>query len=78
MEDRTFTASDGHIVAAYGWDRADPVGIVQIAHGMGEHAKRYAPVAKALNAAGYAVFATDHRGHGGTATTPLRCCRFRL
>ncbi|MBM4203455.1 MAG: alpha/beta hydrolase [Gammaproteobacteria bacterium] len=71
MEDRTFTASDGHIVAAYGWDRADPVGIVQIAHGMGEHAKRYAPVAKALNAAGYAVFATDHRGHGGTATTPL-------
>ena len=38
---------------------------------MGEHARRYEPVARALGQAGYAVFASDHRGHGGTATQPL-------
>lgn len=71
MEDLTFTASDGHRVAAYGWDIDQPRAVVQIAHGMGEHAKRYRPVAERLNAAGYAAFASDHRGHGGTATAPL-------
>src|SRR5690606_12010903 len=40
---------------------------VQICHGMAEHAGRYAHVAKALVAAGYAVYASDHRGHGKTA-----------
>jgi alpha-beta hydrolase superfamily lysophospholipase len=71
MENCTFVASDGHAVAAYGWDSADPVAVVQIAHGMGEHARRYAPIALALHAAGYAVFASDHRGHGATAASPL-------
>lgn len=71
MEDARFTASDGHSVAAYAWDIEAPKAIVQIAHGMGEHARRYDAVARDLNSAGYAVFATDHRGHGGTATTPL-------
>jgi alpha-beta hydrolase superfamily lysophospholipase len=42
-------------------------GIVQIAHGMAEHAPRYADFAHALNEAGYAVYANDHRGHGRTA-----------
>jgi len=41
-----------------------PVATVQIAHGIGEHGGRYAPLAEALNAAGYAVHASDHRGHG--------------
>ncbi len=71
MQDITFVASDGHRIAAYGWNVDAPKAIVQIAHGMGEHAKRYASVAIQLNAAGYAVFASDHRGHGGTATAPL-------
>lgn len=43
-----------------------PKAIVQIAHGIGEHAGRYAHVAKALNDAGYGVYANDHRGHGAT------------
>lgn len=42
--------------------------IVHIAHGMAEHAARYARVAEALTAAGYVVYANDHRGHGKTAT----------
>jgi alpha-beta hydrolase superfamily lysophospholipase len=40
---------------------------VQITHGMGEHAQRYADLAAALNGAGFAVYAQDHRGHGATS-----------
>jgi alpha-beta hydrolase superfamily lysophospholipase len=42
----------------------DPKGVVVIAHGVSEHSGRYAHVARRLNAAGYDVFALDHRGHG--------------
>jgi alpha-beta hydrolase superfamily lysophospholipase len=45
---------------------ATPRGIVQINHGLAEHAARYARFAKALAAAGYHVYAHDHRGHGYT------------
>ena len=44
-----------------------PRAIVQIAHGLAEHSARYARLAAALNAAGYAVYANDHRGHGPKA-----------
>ncbi|HEX4354614.1 MAG TPA: alpha/beta hydrolase, partial [Polyangiales bacterium] len=43
---------------------------IQIAHGLGEHAARYDRVATALTRAGYAVYASDHRGHGHTAVRP--------
>lgn len=67
-EDFSFTSEDGIEIAYYRW-RAEgkASGIVQIAHGMGEHAFRYAHVAEALNQAGFHVFANDHRGHGRTA-----------
>jgi alpha-beta hydrolase superfamily lysophospholipase len=38
--------------------------VIQIAHGMAEHGARYARLAVCLNAAGFAVYANDHRGHG--------------
>ena len=41
--------------------------ILQIAHGMAEHAARYANFAEFLTNKGYAVYANDHRGHGKTA-----------
>jgi alpha-beta hydrolase superfamily lysophospholipase len=41
-------------------------GVVLIAHGMSEHAKRYARFAAALSANGYHAYAWDHRGHGET------------
>lgn len=43
-----------------------PRGVVHINHGLAEHAARYARFAKALAAAGYHVYAHDHRGHGFT------------
>jgi alpha-beta hydrolase superfamily lysophospholipase len=44
--------------------------VVQVAHGMAEHAARYARFAEALNAAGYAVYAADLRGHGRSVSVP--------
>ena len=69
--DFTHQASDGKTLFVYRFlpDEGTPVkAIVHLAHGMAEHAARYARVAEALTAAGYAVYANDHRGHGKTAS----------
>jgi len=66
--DFTFPAADGTTISAYRWAGGTaPKAIVQIAHGMGEHAARYRRLAEALTGAGYVVYANDHRGHGRTA-----------
>lgn len=55
-------------LACYLWDKVEnPKGIVQIIHGMQEHALRYDKFAKYLNSQGLIVFASDLRGHGQTA-----------
>lgn len=46
------------------WPIAAPRFVVLIVHGMGEHGGRYARFARALNAAGAAVYAPDLPGHG--------------
>ncbi|WP_026919358.1 alpha/beta hydrolase [Gordonia shandongensis] len=43
---------------------AEPVGVVVLSHGLGEHAQRYLHVAAALTGLGYLVVAPDHAGHG--------------
>lgn len=70
MEETSFTfpGADGTDIHAYRWEGdGEPTAIVQIAHGMGEHAARYRRLAEALTGAGYVVYASDHRGHGRTA-----------
>ncbi|MCD0453456.1 alpha/beta hydrolase [Actinocorallia sp. API 0066] len=63
----TFTSEDGLEIHVHEWPAPGEVrGVVQIAHGMGEHAARYAHLAETLNGLGYAVYADDHRGHGHT------------
>ncbi len=65
------TAADGKRIAAYLWTpEKAPKAVVQIVHGMAEHAKRYAPLAQVLTGAGYAVIAHDQRGHGRTMADP--------
>jgi alpha-beta hydrolase superfamily lysophospholipase len=62
-----YPSSDGAQIAAYRWAPADePRAVIQLTHGMGEHAQRYDHVARTLNDAGFAVYAQDHRGHGGS------------
>ncbi|CAM3248533.1 alpha/beta hydrolase [Prescottella defluvii] len=41
-----------------------PTAILLLAHGLGEHARRYDHVIARLTALGLAVYAPDHRGHG--------------
>jgi alpha-beta hydrolase superfamily lysophospholipase len=70
----SFTSSaDGTEVVTHSWTDAGaaPVGVVQVAHGLAEHARRYGRFAAALNAAGFVVHATDHRGHGETGRDGL-------
>ncbi|NLT27370.1 MAG: alpha/beta hydrolase [Microbacteriaceae bacterium] len=43
-----------------------PHALIHISHGAGEHARRYQPLIRELVAAGYAVIADDHLGHGRT------------
>jgi alpha-beta hydrolase superfamily lysophospholipase len=63
----TLTTADGTDLFVYCWLPSErPKAVVQIAHGLAEHAARYARLAAALNSAGYAVYANDHRGHGRT------------
>ena len=47
--------------------KTTPRAVVQLLHGVGEHAGRYGAVIEALTAEGYAVYADDHRGHGRTS-----------
>lgn len=60
--------SDGILLAGHAWlpsqGSPEPQAVVVIAHGMAEHAGRYARFAAALNAAGFAAYGFDHRGHG--------------
>lgn len=62
----TYTDDYGVAITYYVWPVDRPRAVVQIAHGVGEHARRYAELAGALNGAGYTVYADDHRGHGQT------------
>jgi alpha-beta hydrolase superfamily lysophospholipase len=66
----SFRDGDGVEIFVYKWEpegESIPKGVIQISHGMAEHAARYARFAEKLTTAGYIVYANDHRGHGKTA-----------
>jgi alpha-beta hydrolase superfamily lysophospholipase len=63
---RSFKDDSGVEIVFYEWPVANPKAIIQIAHGLGEHARRYDQMAAVLNRAGFSVYADDHRGHGQT------------
>jgi len=62
---------DGHKIHTQLWQPdGDRAAIIQVVHGLGEHADRYARFAAAAVGRGYAVCAHDHRGHGRHAEHP--------
>lgn len=69
-EESTFLSITGDPLHKLVWrpDR-DPIGVVQLTHGMAEHILRYNGLAEALNDAGFAVVGHNHLGHGETAAT---------
>ena len=71
MEKIQFKSFDGEKLSCYLFSAVkSPKGVVQIIHGMSEHALRYTQLAEILNKNGYIVFADDHRAHGQTAKNP--------
>jgi alpha-beta hydrolase superfamily lysophospholipase len=63
-----FESTDGLSIACVKWVRPQKVrGVIQIAHGLGEHMGRYAELAETLLEDEFAVYGNDHRGHGLTA-----------
>jgi len=74
----TFTDDSGLVVTYYVWPVDQPVGVAQIVHGVGEHALRHRELARALNGAGYTVYADDHLGHGQTGLAQHRGDRTKI
>jgi alpha-beta hydrolase superfamily lysophospholipase len=66
---RAAAGTDNDIdIYVHRWLPSGPVkAVIQIFHGLAEHAGRYSRLAAALNGLGYAVYASDLRGHGETA-----------
>jgi alpha-beta hydrolase superfamily lysophospholipase len=63
-----FTSGDGLSIAGAKWSgHHEPRGVIQIAHGLGEHIGRYAQLAEFLVKDEFVVYGNDHRGHGLTA-----------
>jgi alpha-beta hydrolase superfamily lysophospholipase len=64
--DHTYIDAHGVTIHYYVWAASKPKAVFQLTHGLGEHALRYERLAHDLVAAGYSVWADDHRGHGAT------------
>ena len=70
VEASTFTLprEPGFETFVYRWQAVGaPKASIVIAHGVSEHGARYDRLARALAAAGFRVYAPDHRGHGRSA-----------
>lgn len=73
-KDITFKSKDNltNIHAAIWIPDKEPIGIIQISHGMNEHINRYEKVANYFNGFGYIVCGHDHLGHGASTTEPKK------
>lgn len=65
-----FITHDDEHICYYKWESIGSRkgrGVIQIAHGIGEHAGRYDRIANLLIKEGFTIYANDHRAHGKTA-----------
>lgn len=74
---RSYKDSFGVEIVFYEWPVAEARAVIQIAHGLGEHARRYDEMAATLNRAGFSVYADDHRGHGQTGLKQIESKQIR-
>lgn len=64
-ERQILTAPDGHEIHMHMWSpEVAAAHVIQVLHGLGEHAARYERFAHAAASRRYAVCVHDHRGHG--------------
>lgn len=71
------SAGGGKLTVSVWVPSGTPVGVVQLVHGICEHAGRYDDFARWLNERGYLVAAEDHMGHGASVSKahPLGCIK---
>jgi alpha-beta hydrolase superfamily lysophospholipase len=63
-----YDGRDGTHLAGFKWSAgARPKGLLQLAHGAGEHSGRYRERLAPIAEAGFTIYAADHRGHGLTS-----------
>jgi alpha-beta hydrolase superfamily lysophospholipase len=64
---------DGLTITTWTWDDVpgQPLGVVQLVHGLAEHCPRYGRLATALNAAGFLITGADTRGHGASVSAEV-------
>jgi len=62
-----FSGAGGTKIAVTSFRVKNPIAVIQIAHGMAEHRKRYYDFARYLTTLNFSVYINDHRGHGDTA-----------
>lgn len=73
MREFKLKSFDNTELYCYLWDDVQsPKAVIQLVHGMSEHAGRYDEFARYLNSRGYIVFGDDHRAHGRTETPENR------
>jgi alpha-beta hydrolase superfamily lysophospholipase len=64
-KERSFDGVGGVRIVYDVWTpETEPRGVVVLAHGLGEHARRYDHVAQRFGESGLITYALDHRGHG--------------
>lgn len=69
QEEFNLKSKDGFDLHIYSWlpeVERQLKGVIHVIHGMAEHAMRYSETAAFFNQKGYAVYAMDLRGHGGS------------
>ncbi len=64
MKEEDFTGKSGTRIHFRNWAPATPRAVVIIAHGVNSHGGQYLWTGEQLEAAGFAVYAIDHRGRG--------------
>jgi acylglycerol lipase len=72
MKEETFAGRGGLKLHMRSWRAASPRAVVIIVHGVNSHSGQHVWTGEQLAAAGFAVFAYDHRGRGKSEGSP-RC-----